>query len=598
MDAKMLHFGQINRFLLRLRRRATILAKSEENSTKAGIPMPEDAPNAEPSNSATLSNSNPVPGYDVEPVPPGQTKAGVDLAGHKGLIDQLSQVLGAENVKTDDESRAFFAEDTFRSFETPLAAISPISTEDLSRAASACHDARVALVPRGGGMSYTDGYLHTRVDSITVDTQKMDRILEINEEDMYVTVECGCTWAELNDALKEKDLRTPYWGPLSGFQSRVGGALSQNSVFFGSGFYGSAVEQVIGMDVVLADGTILPVGSHALEGGLPFMKHYGPDLMGPFLADSGALGIKATATLRVIRRPEHRRHFAYAFDTYADLATALSSLGREGLATEAMGFDKNLQSARVSEGSGNILGDVGTMFKVIRESGLADGLQIAIAGRRYLNDVFYGLHASVEDHTKGGVEDKLREAKTVAKKCGGRPLPASITKIVHAEPFLPPDSILGPQGERWIPIHCIVPHSKAVVALDAVTAVFEKYAEAKEKHGIRNGFLLVGVANYGFIIEPVWFWPDARLKMYEKVMRREHLEKLPIHEADEEGRATVKAMRDELTQIFADMGMVSMQLGKLYRYDQSRKPEAWGMLKKIKAVVDPNGLMNPGALKL
>ena len=134
--------------------------------------------------------------------------------------------------------------------------------------------------------------------------------------------------------------------------------------------------------------------------------------------------------------------------------------------------------------------------------------------------------------------------------------------------------------------------------MDAVTAVYEKYADVKEKHAVRNGFLLVTVANYGFLIEPVWFWPDARLKMYGEVMTQEHLEKLPVYDADEEGRAIVKAMRDELTQVFAGMGAVSMQLGKFYRYDQSRKPEAWDMLKKIKAMVDPNGLMNPGALKL
>lgn len=560
--------------------------------------MPEDARSSDSSSSPPTPIGNPVPGYEVERIPPSQTKPGVDLAGHQGLIDQLTQILGADNVHSDDASRAFFAEDTFRSFETPLGAISPTSTDDLSRAAAACHDARIAMVPRGGGMSYTDGYLHTRPDSITIDTQQMDRILEINEDDMYVTVECGCTWSALNDALKEKGLRTPYWGPLSGLQSRVGGALSQNSVFFGSGYYGSAVEQVIGMDVVLADGTVLPVGSHATEGGVPFMKHFGPDLMGPFLADAGALGIKATATLRLIRRPEYRRHLAYVYGTYADMANALSSLSREGLATEAMGFDKNQQSARVSEGDSDFIGDIGTLFKVIRESGLADGLQIAIAGRRYLKDVFYGLHVSVEDHTKGGVEEKAKQAKAIAKKAGGRPLPASITKIVHAEPFLPSDSILGPQGERWIPVHCIVPHSKAVEALDAVTALYEKYAEAKEKHGIRNGFLLITVANYGFLVEPVWFWPDAQLKMYESLIRPEHLETLPVYDADEEGRAVVKAMRDELTQIFADLGAVSMQLGKLYRYDQSRKPEAWKMLKKIKATVDPTGLMNPGALKL
>jgi len=562
--------------------------------------MPDDAPASVAAETAFTppANGNPVPGYDVAPVPPGATKPGVDLAGHKGLLDQLAQILGAENVKSDDDTRAFFAEDTFRSFETPIAAISPTSTTDLSRAAAACHDARVAMVPRGGGMSYTDGYLHTRPDSVTVDTQKMDRILEINEDDMYVTVECGCTWVALNDALKEKGLRTPYWGPLSGYQSRVGGALSQNSVFFGSGYYGSAVEQVLGMDVVLADGTVLPVGSHATAGGLPFMKHYGPDLMGPFLADAGALGVKATATLRLIRRPKYRKHLAYAFDTYADMATALSSLSREGLATEAMGFDKNQQSARVTEGESDFFKDFGTLMKVIKESGLKDGLQIAFAGRRYLDDVFYGLHVSVEDHTKGGAEEKVAQAKEIARSLGGRPLPASITKICHAEPFLPPDSILGPQGERWVPLHCIVPHSKAVEALDAVTALYERYADIKEKHNIRNGFLLVTVGNYGFLIEPVWFWPDARLKMYDTVMRPEHLEKLPTHEADEEGRAIVKAMRDDLTQLFADLGAVSMQLGKMYRYDQSRKPEALDMLKKIKAVVDPNGLMNPGALKL
>lgn len=560
--------------------------------------MPEDAVTTETADSAPAAVGNPVPGYDVEATPPGQTKPGVDLAGHKGLLDQLTQILGADNVKTDDASRAFFAEDTFRSFETPLGAISPMSVEDLSRAAAACHDARVALVPRGGGMSYTDGYLHTQPDSITVDTQQMDRILEINEDDMYVTVECGCTWMALNDALKEKGLRTPYWGPLSGYQSRIGGALSQNSVFFGSGYYGSAVEQVLGMDVVLADGTVLPVGSHATAGGLPFMKHYGPDLMGPFLADAGALGVKAVATLRLIRRPQHRRHLAYAFDTYADMANALSSLSREGLATEAMGFDKNQQSARVTEGETDFLKDVGTLFKVIKESGIMDGLQIAVAGRRYLKNVFYGVHLSVEDHTKGGVDEKVKQAKGLAKSLGGRPLPASVTKICHAEPFLPPDSILGPSGERWVPLHCIVPHSKAVEALDAITALYDKYADVKEKHGIRNGFLLVTVGNYGFLIEPIWFWPDARLKMYDTVIRSEHLDKLPTHEADEEGRAIVKNMRDELSKLFAEMGAVSMQLGKQYRYDLSRKPEAWDMLKKIKGVVDPNGLMNPGALKL
>ena len=543
-------------------------------------------------------HSNEVPGYDLEKIPSSIPKEAWSLEEYEGFIDKLISILGKENVSRDEDARRFYAEDTFRSFETPIAAVSPESLDQISKTTKLCSDFGIAIVPRGGGMSYTDGYLHTRKKSITVDMQKMNNILEINETDMYVTVECGCTWAELNDHLKLKGLRTPYWGPLSGKKSCVGGALSQNSVFFGSGFYGTAVEQVIGMDVVLSDGTILPVGAHAKNKGLPFMKHYGPDLMGPFLADAGALGIKALATLRLIKRPKYRSHLAYAFDSYEEMANALSALSREGLATEAMGFDKNQQSARVSEGKSNVLKDIKTLFKVIRELGVLDGIKIAFAGRRYLNDVFYGMHFSLEGSTKGGVKDKTKTAKIMAEQFGGKPLPASITKIVHAEPFLPPDSILGPNGERWVPLHCIVPHSQAIEALHKITKIYDKYDSLKEKYNIRNGFLLVTVGNYGFLIEPVWFWPDTRLQMYDTVMRKEHLENLPSFENDEKGREVVQDMRNELTQLFIEIGAVSMQLGKLYRYDKSRKPESLYALEKIKSLFDSKGIMNPGALKL
>ena len=263
--------------------------------------------------------------------PAATPKAPVDLGAHQGLIDQLRQIVGSDQTMSATGERLFYAEDTYRSLETPLAAVAPGTVDELSRIAAVCGRAGIALVPRGGGMSYTDGYLHTRAASITVDMRRLNKIVEINETDMYVTVECGCTWAELNAALKAKNLRTPYWGPLSGLRAVVGGALSQNSVFFGSGLYGSAVEQCIGLTVVLADGTVQPLGAHAIQNGKPFMKHYGPDMMGLFLADAGAMGMKALATLRLMRRPEHRKHVAFGFSTASAMAEALSAFSREGI---------------------------------------------------------------------------------------------------------------------------------------------------------------------------------------------------------------------------------------------------------------------------
>jgi FAD/FMN-containing dehydrogenase len=517
---------------------------------------------------------------------------------HQVLIEQLRQIVGPSHCHASDADRMFFAEDTFRSLETPLAAVAPGSVDEVSRVAAVCSRAGVALVPRGGGMSYTDGYLHARAASVTVDMRRLNKIIEINETDMYVTVECGCTWAELNAALKAKNLRTPYWGPLSGLNAVVGGALSQNSVFFGSGLYGSAVEQCIGLTVVLADGTVQTLGGHAIENGKPFMKHYGPDLMGLFLADAGAMGLKAVATLRMMRRTEHRKHLAYAFATAADMAGALSRLSREGIAAEAMGFDAGQQSARAVEATRSLTEDLGTLFKVIDNGGLIDGLKVALAGRGYLKNVPYGMHVAIEDKSAEGVAALFKMARAICKDAGGKPMPASITRIVHADPFVPPDSVLGPKGERWVPVHCIVPHSQAEDIIAKVQGLYARHEAAKAKHNIRTGFLLVTVGNYGFLIEPVFFWPDARLKMYDTIMRPEHLARLPSHPADEAARATVLRMREELAALFAAEGAVSMQLGKFYLYDKGLKPEAWALLQKMKSVVDPARVVNPGALKL
>lgn len=530
--------------------------------------------------------------------PAGAPKPPADLGAHQTLIDQLRQIVGGYHVYASTDERLFYAEDTFRSFETPLAAVAPASIDELSRVAALCNRSGVALVPRGGGMSYTDGYLHTRPISVTVDMRRLNNIVEINEDDMYVTVECGCTWADLNTALKAKNLRTPYWGPLSGLRAVVGGALSQNSVFFGSGLYGSAVEQVVGLTVVLADGTVLPLGGHAIQNGKPFMKHYGPDIMGMFLADAGSMGLKAVATLRLIRRPEHRKHIAYGFSTAAAMAKALSALSREGIAAEAMGFDAGQQSARAVEAKRSFKEDLQTLFKVIEAGGVVDGLKVAFAGRGYLKNVPYGLHVAIEDKTAAGVDALFKKARDLCKAEGGAPMPASITRIVHADPFVPPDSILGPKGERWVPVHCIVPHSQAADTIAKVQALYESYEPLKAKHNIRTGFLLVTVGNYGFLVEPVFFWPDARLPMYDKAMRPEHLARLPTYPADEEARAAVLQMREDLAALFVSQGAVSMQLGKFYLYDKALKPESWAMLQKIKGLLDPARVVNPGALKL
>jgi len=273
------------------------------------------------------------------------------INNNSSIVEDLIAIVGAENVLTDAESCSLYAQDVFTKAMPTSAVVRPGNKEELATSVKAVVAAGFAVVPRGGGMSYTSGYVPVLENSVSFDIGRMNQILEINTQDMYVTVECGVTWMQLYEALKDTAYRTPYWGTLSGCKATVGGGLSQNSIFWGSGQFGSAADSVVGLEVVLADGTIVQTGSGAQHNSQPFFRHYGPDLTGIFTCDAGSLGLKATATIRLIKKFEGRQYCAYDFKTGEDTLAAMSEISRNGLAMECFGFDPYLQAQRLKRES-------------------------------------------------------------------------------------------------------------------------------------------------------------------------------------------------------------------------------------------------------
>ena len=256
------------------------------------------------------------------------------------LAEELSAILGSEHVLLDSADLAFFSSDIFQEGITAELVIAPGTVEELSAAVHLCTSSGRTVIARGGGWSYTGGYLAVRPQSVVVDLRRLNRIVEINTEDMYVTVECGANWKQLLDALREKGFRTPYFGPISGFASTVGGALSQGSFFMGSTQYGTTAETTLGLEVVIADGTILKTGSGAsIHAPSPFFRTYGPDLTGLFLGDTGALGLKARATLKIIPFPKFSRFASYAIEDQAVVVRLLGQIARTGVAADCYAWD-------------------------------------------------------------------------------------------------------------------------------------------------------------------------------------------------------------------------------------------------------------------
>ena len=508
-------------------------------------------------------------------------------------LGMIAAVVPAEALITDAAECAFYAQDVFTKGPQPLAVFRPESTEELSHGIAAATGEGVAIIPRGGGMSYTKGYVAPDAGALIVDMGRMQRILNINETDMTVTVEAGCTWHALYEALHPKGLRTPLWGTLSGLYASVGGGMSQNGLFWG-GRDGTIAPSIICADIVLADGTIMRTGSD-------FIRPFGPDLTGIFGADAGAFGVKATITLPLVHDGVAFAYGSFAFDAPAQYCAAISEIGRRGLAAEAFGFDPFLQAQRMKRDS--LVSDAKSLVGMMTSQGgfwkgIKEGAKVVAAGRSFLDDCKFSIHLICEGRHQGGVDADMRAVEAIVTANGGRIVENTIPKILRANPFPPPNSMAGPEGERWAPIHGIVKHSKALETIIALTDLFEANATDMDRLGVGAGYMFLLVGSTGFLIEPCFYWPDEQWAIHEHFIEAPHFAKLKGFPANPEARALVEKLRMNVVDVFGRMDGIHFQLGRTYPIKERSDPRGWAILEAIKASVDPDGRMNPGALGL
>lgn len=518
------------------------------------------------------------------------------------LIQALEGIVGKDHVITDAEERAFYSTDVFYKPEPAELVVQPGTPEEVAAVVRTATQAGMYVVPRGGGMSYTKGYAPERTDSVIIDTRRLNRIIEINAEDMYVTVECGVTWKQLYEALKEKGLRTPYFGPFSGMYATVGGVLSQNSIFFGSSTHGTAVESVLGLEVALADGRLVKTGSWATpHNPSAFFRHYGPDLGGIFLGDTGAMGFKVRASLRLLKTPEICLFGSFDFPDDVSMTSAMSQIGREGLASECFGFDPYLLSMRMKfEGLAKDFKALGSVVKSGKTllGGLKDAAKIAVAGRRFADDVSWAMHVTVEGRDQASADSALKRVKAIAAQFGATEIEPSMPKLVRSMPFAPVNRLLGPEGERWVPIHVILPHSRAQPVLRAIDAFFNERKQLVEENKIEWGYLMTIISTNAILFEPTFFWPDSHYSLHTRMIEKSHYAKLKQFPENLKARNALLEIRQGLARLFMEHGCVHLQIGKMYPFLEGREPETRKLLQQVKDLVDPQHMVNPGSLGL
>ncbi len=218
----------------------------------------------------------------------------------KEIKQQIVQIVGSENYEDSNASLLVYSYDATPNFQSmPNAVISPKSTLEISQVVKICNEHRIPIIPRGSGTNLCGGTCPTE-GGIVLLFKHLNNILEIDEENLTITVQPGVITLDLIRAVEEKGLFYPP-DPSSMKISTIGGNINENSGGLRGLKYGVTRDYCLGLEIVLANGDIIKTGGKLAK------DVAGYDLTRLFVGSEGTIGIITMATLKLIPIPEAKK---------------------------------------------------------------------------------------------------------------------------------------------------------------------------------------------------------------------------------------------------------------------------------------------------
>jgi len=373
---------------------------------------------------------------------------------------------------------------------------------------------------------------------------------------------------------------------------------SENALSHGSGAHGISAQSALSMDIITGDGSLLRTGS-AVAGGSPFGRHFGPDLTGLFTGDCGFLGIKARVTLPLLRKLPAHRSISFSFPEFAAMHESMRRIGMERIEDSGFALDAALSQGQIAR-QDRAGATFGMALSILRSSpSLAAGLRqltgAAFNARRDLSRSAYMTHYIVEGFSDAECRAKLHRLRELVQGLG-REIAATVPAVVRGMPFAPLYNALGPSGERWVPLHGILPHSAVIGFHEALTRLYAGRAADMKRLGVWYGGMFSAVPPSGFLYEIALYWPDEITAYHRANVPADYLAGLPKYPANPEAREFVVRLKSDLIDLYAAHGAIHFQLGKAYPYASRLEPLPRALVTAVKAHLDPQGRLSPGAL--
>jgi glycolate oxidase len=214
----------------------------------------------------------------------------------QAIFDELRRIAGADHIRTDADTIRENSTDATKVFHPADVIVFPGTATEISEIVKLANRERIPIVSRGGGVGYAGGAVPVH-GGIVISMKRLNRILEIHPIDLVAVVEAGVITEDLHKAAEARGLFYPP-DPASLKQSTIGGNVAHNAGGPRAFKYGVTRQYLLGMEVVLPTGEIVHTGGRVVKNAVAY------DLTDLMCGSEGTLGIITKLTMRLLPKPE------------------------------------------------------------------------------------------------------------------------------------------------------------------------------------------------------------------------------------------------------------------------------------------------------
>jgi glycolate oxidase len=454
----------------------------------------------------------------------------------EALVGEFEKILGKENVLISKEAlKAYSYDGTTSWIHEPDIVLFPTTTQGISAVMKIANAAKIPVTPRGGGTNVSGGSIPIQ-GGIVLCTTRMNRILKVDKENLSATVEPGVVLLDLNTQLAKEALFFPP-DPQSFRGATIGGIVAENAGGPACVKYGVTKQYVLGIEVVLPSGDIVNLGGRTLK------NVVGYDLMHIFISSEGTLGVVSKAELKLNHLPQATKTIMAVYDDAAAAGESVFRVLERGIVPGKIEFIDNWIINRINEMMDMGLPKDADAILLFQTDGIPE------AAAREAEEIMEVVRKYGAREVRAA-RDQAEADRYWTARAAGFAATYGKTKTVFSEDVTVPR----PQ----------------------MPALIRKCKELSKKYDV--DIVTLGHAGDG----------NLHPAILTDIDRKEHYAR------------AVEAM-EEIIQTAVDLGGVlsgehGIGLEKQKSFSKVTDPVVVNMMKSIKALFDPNNIMNPGKI--